>query len=99
MQATLKAQFIKKLSNIEAESKKCVAYNTARKMKFYTLRNSLVNEIWSHLLKKFLMTNFIFCAVSKKRLVYFIFNHQNHLNNNFNNGCKIFIFYHEIVKE
>ena len=49
--------------------------NTAQKMKFfikdllskyYQIRKKL--RIWSHLLKKSLMENFIFCAVKKQRV-------------------------------
>ena len=49
--------------------------NTAQKMKFFIkdllskccqIRKKL--RIWSHLLKKSLMENFIFCAVKKQRV-------------------------------
>ena len=40
--------------------------HTAQKMKFSVKDFSIFLRIWSHLLKKSLMENFIFCTVSSK---------------------------------
>ena len=39
-----------------------ICQNTAQKMKFF-IKDFQTLQIWSHLLKKYLMENFIFCAV------------------------------------
>ena len=92
------AELMKKLSNSEVELKKSVAYIksvysiTDFYSKCYQIRRKLQN--WSHLLKKFVMENFIFlCSVWTRNFlnhVCLIISHTSRLQN-YIKSCLLFI--------